>query len=153
MLKMVEELPPIAFYFNVALGASSGTLDASFQEVSGIESEITTEEYNEPGENRYIRKLPTGVSHPNLVLKRGIAPLSSPLVQWCKIVFDTGLAEPIEPRSILVMLMNESGLPIRTWSFANAYPVKWSIDSLNSTGNEVAIESIELRYNYSNRLA
>jgi phage tail-like protein len=147
-----DEYPPSAFYFKLAFSATGGISDTSFQEVSGIESELKTEEYVELGENRYVHKLPTGESHPNLVLKRGIAPLTSPLVIWCRSVFEGSFAVPIVPMPVVVMLMNENKIPIRTWSFANAYPVKWSIDSFNSTKNEVAIETIELSYNYSNRM-
>jgi len=48
--------------------------------------------------------------------------------------------------------MNEDKIPIRAWSFANAFPVKWDVESFNSTKNEVAIEKIVLNYTYSNRL-
>ena len=147
-----SDYPPSAFYFRVAFSATLGMSDTAFQDVSGIESSIETENYIEGGENRYVHKLPKGVSHPNLVLKRGIAPMTSPLVVWCRSVFEASFAVPVVPMPILVMLMNHSKFPIRTWSFANAYPVKWSIDSFNSTKNEVAIETIELSYNYSNRL-
>ncbi|TPW15554.1 MAG: hypothetical protein FD130_1178, partial [Halothiobacillaceae bacterium] len=38
------------------------------------------------------------------------------------------------------------------WTFANAYPVSWEVESFSSTKNEVAIEKLELSYNYSNRM-
>ena len=67
-----SDYPPTAFYFRVAFAATMGMSDTSFQDVSGIESSIETEPYVELGENRYVHKLPKGVSHHNLVLKRGI---------------------------------------------------------------------------------
>ena len=33
------------------------------------------------------------------------------------------------------------------WSFTGIYPMKWEIDAFNSTKNDVAIETISLRYN------
>jgi phage tail-like protein len=51
------------------------------------------------------------------------------------------------------MLLNERSIPVATWSFSNAYPVHWEIESLNSMKNEVAIEKIELSYSYSIREA
>jgi phage tail-like protein len=48
--------------------------------------------------------------------------------------------------------MNEDRLPIRAWSFANAYPVKWEVENFGSTKNEVVIEKIVLSYTYSNRI-
>ena len=144
--------PPSAFYFKVVFAATLGLSDTSFQEVSGISSKMETEPFEEGGENRYVHALPKGVSHPNLVLKRGIARITSPLVVWCRAVLETGFAVPVVPMPMLVMLVGASKLPIRTWSFANAYPVNWEVDTFNSTKNEVAIETIELSYSYSNRL-
>ena len=143
---------PSAFYFKVAFSATAGMSDTSFQEVSGISSEIETEPYSEGGENRYVHQLPKSVKHPKLVLKRGIAEMKSPLVEWCRAVFEGDFSEPIAPMSVVVYLMNENKVPIRGWSFANAYPVNWEVESFNSTKNEVAIEKIELNYNYSNRV-
>ena len=74
-----NDYPPSAFYFKVVLSATAGMSDTSFQEGSGISSEVTTEGVSEGGENRYLHKLPKGVTHSNLELKRGIAsrpPLS-----------------------------------------------------------------------------
>ncbi len=147
-----DEYQPSAFYFKVAFSATAGMSDTSFQEVSGISSEIKTEPYVEGGENRYVHQLPKSVEHPKLVLKRGIAKVTSPLVMWCRSVFEGDFAIPIVPMSMMVLLMNENKTPIRAWSFANAYPVKWEVDSFNSGKNAVAIEMIELNYNYSNRV-
>ena len=145
------QYPPSAFSFKLVFARFPG-FDTSFQEVSGIGSEITFKEVIEGGENRFVHRLPTSVKHPMLTLKRGIASLKSPLVIWCKSVLEGDFAAPISPRSLLVFLLDENQAPLRGWSFKNAYPVKWEIDSFNSTKNEVAIETIELSYNYSNRI-
>ncbi len=50
----------------------------------------------------------------------------------------------IERRDLTISLLNEEHEPIVTWKVKNAYPCKVEGPSLNSTGNEVAIESIEL---------
>ena len=143
---------PAAFYFSVRFSATGELSDTSFQEVSGISSELETESYTEAGENRFTYLLPTAVKHTRLILKRGIANMTSPLVQWCRAVMDDELAQPIQTMSILVSLMNEDEIPIRTWSFIDAYPIKWTVDPFNSTKNAVAIETIELFYKYLDRL-
>jgi phage tail-like protein len=148
----MNEYPPSAFYFQVDFFSPYGKGDTSFQEVSGISSEMETEEVVEGGENRYVHRLPKSVKHPKLVLKRGIATMNSPLVTWCKSVLEAGFIASIIPLPLLVFLLNEDKVPIRAWGFANAYPVKWEVDPFNSTKNEVAIEKIELSYTYSNRL-
>jgi len=146
-----ELYPPSAFYFKLVFAATPEQ-DTSFQEVSGIGSEIDFQETVEGGENRFVHRLPKGVKHPLLSLKRGIADINSPLVKWCIAVLEGEFAKPIEPREVKVYLLDENHDPLRGWSFANAYPVKWEIDSFNSTKNEVAIETIDLSYNYSNRI-
>jgi phage tail-like protein len=143
--------PPSAFYFKVVF-SNAKNADSAFQEVSGISSEISTEDVIEGGENRYVHKLPTGVKHGNLELKRGIALLSSPLVVWCKSVMEKSFITRIRPQTIIVFLLNEKAEPIRGWKFVNAFPVKWEVESFNSTKNEVAIEKITLSYNASRRL-
>jgi phage tail-like protein len=148
----MNSYPLPAFHFKVAIGPLLIGPDTSFQEVSGIGSKIDTEPVVEGGENRYVHQLPKGVTHDPLVLKRGIAKINSPLVIWCKSVLEAGFIVPIVPMTVMVFLLNENKIPVRSWSFANAYPVNWEVESFNSTKNEVAIEKIELRYNYSNRI-
>jgi phage tail-like protein len=142
--------PLPAFYFKVVFTAFRGS-DTSFQEVRGIGAEMQTEEVTEGGENRFVHRLPGTVRHPQLELKRGIAPFNSPVVTWCRSVLDNGYTNLITPSLVTVYLLNEFGAPVRGWSFANAYPVKWEIDDFKSTKNDVAIETIVLSYTYSNR--
>ena len=78
--------------------------------------------------------------------------MTSPLVLWCRSIFEGDFTEPITPMSVLVSLMNENKIPVRVWSFSNAYPVNWDVENFNSTKNEVAIEKIELSYNASSRV-
>lgn len=147
-----DEYQPSAFYFKVVFSATLGLTDTSFKEVSGISKEIITEDVAEGGENGFVHKLPKAVKHPRLVLKRGIAPITSPLVIWCKSIMDGELNMPICSMPIMVYLMNENKIPIRGWAFTNAYPVKWDVESFGSLKNEVAIESIEFEYQSSSRI-
>jgi phage tail-like protein len=151
---LAERLYPLpAFYFKVIVTGLNGS-DTSFQEVRGIGSEIETEDVVEGGENRFVHRLPKGVKHPQLELKRGITTMSSPLITWCRSVLDNSFSSPpgsppIGPKAVVVQLLDEGGNPVRAWSFENAYPVKWEIDDFKSTKNEVAIETIVLSYTFS----
>ena len=53
---------------------------------------------------------------------------------------------------VQVHLIGGDKVPVRSWAFSNAYPVSWEVDGFNSTKNEVAIETIELRYSYLSRI-
>jgi phage tail-like protein len=153
MVNLLGRYPQPAFYFTVFFGMKSGVIDTSFQEVSGIGPEIETEEIREGGENRFFHRLPKAKKHPRLVLKRGVALIDSPLVHWCKGFLEGDFSQPFVPSQVTVCLLNEISIPVATWSFAQAYPVHWEVESFNSTKNEVAIEKIELSYSYSTREA
>lgn len=145
------DYPLPAFYFKVVFGGLTGNTDTSFQEVRGIGAEIETEEVQEGGENRFVHRLPKAVKHPQIELKRAIAPLDSPVVQWCRKTLENGWSEPIRTSLVTIDLLDSEGKAVRTWSLADAYPVKWEVDDFKSTKNEVAIETIVLSYTYSNR--
>jgi phage tail-like protein len=146
-----SDYPLPAFHFSVVFTKFPG-MDTAFQEVSGIGSEIDIQEVVEGGENGFVHRLPKGIKHPLLVLKRGIADATSILAHWCKDVLEGEFIEPIQTRDITVFLLDQNQVPVRGWEFTNTYPVKWEIDSFNSTKNEVAIETIELSYNSSKRI-
>ena len=149
---LVGAYPPSAFYFKVVFGSLPLLADTSFQEVSGMNAEVETEEVAEGGENRYVQRLPKGVKHPPLELKRGMASVLSPLVRWCRQVMEGEFATPLQAVPLTVYLMNAEKFPIRAWLFADAFPIKWEVEAFNSTKNEVAIEKIVLSYSYSYRI-
>ncbi len=146
------DYPPAAFNFKVVFAATSGMFDTSFQDVSGIKATVETEPYNELGENNHVLQLPKAPTYSNLVLKRGIADMKSPLVKWCRSIFEGNFSSPINSMLVQVHLIGGDKVPVRSWAFSNAYPVSWEVDGFNSTKNEVAIETIELRYSYLSRL-
>ncbi len=147
---MDEFYPPVAFYFKLSIEGASG--DASFKEVSGISMEMDTEEIAEGG-NSYKHRVPTSVKFSNLVLKRGLVPKDSEVVQWCLDTFGSGLSSGIQPKTITVSLLDEEANPLNTWSFSNAWPVKWSVSDLNSMNNEIVIETLEFAYSYFEKVS
>jgi len=150
-MALFDPHPLPAFHFRVTIMGNLLT-DTSFQEVDGLVSKMETESVAEGGQNLYQHQLPKGVSHQNLVLKRGIALIASPLVIWCKSVLEGGMAKPISPKPIQVQLLNQLHLPVRLWNASHAYPVNWTVEAFNATKNEVAIERIELAYNELTRV-
>lgn len=136
----------VAFHFALEFTPGGPGVDAAFQEASGIGAEMETEAYREGGENRFVYQLPKGVKNPRLALKRGVAPMASPLVAWCRKTLEGGLVERIETRQVHLSLLDREGQALRKWAFASAYPVQWSVDELRSNKNELALEKIELVY-------
>jgi phage tail-like protein len=144
--------PPRSFCF--ALAFEDSDIDASFQEISGLKTELTTEEVEEGGVNRFVHRLPLRTKYSNLIMKRGVVRTKSPLADWLDIGFAGNFAATlVDPRTIVVMLLDMWRRPIVAWTLFGAYPVSWDHSALNSTGNDLLIETIELSCNWVKRKA
>ena len=119
--------------------------DTFFQEVSGISAKLDYDELKPLGSNGEIYYRPNSVTFPNLVLKRGLAPLTSEILHWC-LRNVNAMENRIEVKNVVVTLMSFSFLPVMSWTFYNAIPVEWSVSDFNATKSELAIETIELKY-------
>lgn len=137
--------PPLGFRFGVfffAGGAIPNSLDFRFKKVSGIGSTISTHTLNEGGQNLYSHKLPERVQYDNLILERGLATGSLLAAE-----FNVAMSLfKFAPSNVLVTLLNESAIPVSSWLFMTAYPVKWTVSSLDAESNSVVIETMELTY-------
>ena len=121
--------------FIVNLGEGS----IGFQEVIIPDSEVGTIEYRDGSDVLpNVRKMPGLVKYSNLVLKRGI--INSVLYDW----FKQTKQGKTERRDITVSLLNEDKEPVVTWKMKNCWPTKYSGPTLNSTANEVVIETLEI---------
>jgi phage tail-like protein len=87
------------------------------------------------------RKLVGLMKFSNIVLKRGITQ-DMDLWKWRKLVMDGKIAEA--RRNGAIILIDGEGNDAARWEFRDAWPVKLSGPSLNATGNDVAIETLEL---------
>jgi len=142
---MATIYPPVSFHFKVEFtGISTQEADIQFQSVAGLSVDIETEEFAEGGENRFKHKFPVRTKFPNLVLKRGMMT-DSKLIEWCRDAIESFQFAPID---LTVKLLNEEHEPLVTWNVVHAYPVKWNVSDLNAEENKIAIETIELAYNY-----
>ncbi len=140
------DYPLTGFHFKVEfMGVDDLTdNDIRFQEVSGLSSEIGTEDVKEGGENRFTHKLPLPAVYPNLVLKRGMMK-NTGLVTWFRNAIENFDFKPV---MLKVSLLNEEHNPVMSWNFVNAYPVKWSVSDLDATKNEVVVDTVEITYQY-----
>jgi phage tail-like protein len=142
--------PPAAFCFDLSFDGSGA--DASFQEISGLKVEWTSEEVEEGGQNRFVHKLPLRVRHSNLVLKRGVALQQSPLSAWLKTSFrGSFVAQPAQTKNVVVKLLDGRKRPLVKWSLTGAYPVSWDHSPLNSTESSLLVETMELSCRFFER--
>lgn len=147
---MPSYYPPVGFHFRVEFDfLKPDSNDARFQEVSGLNTELGIEEISEGGENRYSHRLPTRGKFANLILKRGLLN-DSELIDWCKDAIENFT---FEPTTVNVTLLNEEHQPMGdTFSFINAWPVKWSVSDFKAQENSIVVETLELSYSYFKRI-
>ena len=138
------DYPSVGFYFQVKVDDET----YSFKEVSGITSEVTTEEITEGGENRFRFRVPTHVKYNNLELKRGLVPKNSNLIIWLNETIQQGFSNKTKTKTVDISLLNEERAIVMAWKFMKAWPVACNFAFLDSMHNEILIESISLSYNY-----
>ncbi len=129
--------PYMAYSFVVEI---EGLIIGGFTEVTGLESEIELESYQEGGVNGYIHQFPRRTRYPNLVLSHGLTDIDS-LWRWYK----AATAGNIQLKNGTIMLLNRQQIPMMWWNFKNAYPVKWVGPQFNASNTTaVAVERLEL---------
>jgi len=141
---MTTYYPPWGFYYKVEFSISKDTNDARFQTVSGLSVEYDYESFKEGGENRFEHKLPVRTKYADMVLKRGMLT-DSGVVKWLLAAFRD---REFSPADMSVILMNEKGVPLRTWNIAHAIPKKWLVTDFNANESSIVIETMELTYRY-----
>ncbi len=137
--------PPLSFRFSVVFltrGLVPNVIDTLWESVSGLGQTVETTTINEGGQNLYTQNLPTGVSHETLVLKRGLATLS-PLVYEFIYSFSSF---NFYASQVMVSLIDPTNIPVSTWLFFKAYPLKWSVSDLDANSNTVVMETMEFSY-------
>lgn len=142
--------PPAAFSFQVTVieqGAPNADIGGHFQEVSGIDASLDTEDTAEAGQTRFTPRLPTAAKHPNLVLKRGAIRRKSLLADWAQGSLESPLGAAIATKTVQVRLLNSEGSPVIAWKLVNAYPVRWTVAPLQPTDDTIVVETLELSYN------
>jgi phage tail-like protein len=127
------------FHFLIEWGGTK----IGFSEASGLE--VTTEliEYRDGASPEYSKiKMPGMQSYSNITLKRGIFQGDNEFYDW----WNTVALNTIERRDLIISLLNESHEPVVVWKVKNAWPLKVQSTDLNATGNETAIETMEIAH-------
>lgn len=137
---MANNVYPIpAFHFKVEWGGKN----VGFSEVTGLSQEVQIIEYRDGNSPDYSTiKMPGLKKFPNIVMKRGIAAKDNDFFKW----LNTIKLNTVERRDLTISLLNENHEPVMVWKAHNAMPVKIDGGTLKASGNEVAVETIELAH-------
>jgi phage tail-like protein len=139
---MSEPMYPLpSLHFEVSWGDSNNTVN--FSEVSGLTLESEPIEYRGGADiTLTVQKIPGLRKYGNVTMKRGILAKENGFWDW----WNTIRSGTVLRRSVTISLLNEEHKPVMTWKIANAWPVKVEGPSLNATGNEIAIETLEFAH-------
>jgi phage tail-like protein len=111
-----------------------------FTQATGLTAQVDVLEYLEGGRNDMVHKLPSRIKQGNITLKRGVTTEGA-LLAWFK-----ATVVKVQPTDLTIKLYDSASQPQRTWSFAQAYPVKWTVSDLNAGGNEIMTETLEIAH-------
>jgi phage tail-like protein len=134
-----ERKDPFRGYnFKVEVG---GITRAGFREASGLDSSQDPVEYREGVDKLTARKLPGLNKYSNISLKWGVTD-DAELWAWRKKSIDG----TVERKNGSIVLCDDKGEEKVRWNFVEGWPTKWTGPSFNATGNEVAIETLEIAH-------
>jgi phage tail-like protein len=119
----------------------AGELAGGFAEVGGLTAEGSPVDYREGRGGQQSVDRPVALrKQARLTLRRGVA--NRRLWDWY-----TGLSKGRhDPREIRITMLDESRKPVRRWRITNASITKIASPTLNASGNEIPIESIEITH-------
>jgi len=127
-----------SFNFKVEI---DGITRAGFRECSGLDASQDPIEYREGTDALTQRKMPGLTKYSNITLKWGMSD-DTELWDWRK----KAIAGKVERKNGSIVLLDESGEEKLRWNFREAWAIKWTGPSFNATGNEVAIETLEITH-------
>jgi phage tail-like protein len=140
----LRERPYSAFNFLVKLGddADPSSVQAGFQEVSGLSFEVTVQEYR-PGNYRENSPMKVTGTHKvgDVTCKRGLIGALD-LYEWIGQVRD---GSQDARRTVVIQLQNEEHTAVvMEWKLTNTTIIKYTGPSFNGKGTDVAIEEVVL---------
>ena len=116
-------------------------------EIDGVGSFVFTEVESLGSESEVVEtlegglKFPRRVRFPNVTLRRGLTT-DRMLWDWRQAVVEGRSYR----REVVIALLDDAGRPVLCWRLHGAWPAKWELSELDSSKNEVAIETVELAY-------
>jgi phage tail-like protein len=125
------------FYVEIA-----SEIKASFTECSGLGMTIDKDVYFEGGVNNQQRIFLKQTKFNDVTLKRGITD-DLYFWGWVHEVLETTAKKRL---NVNILLFNQAGETMQTWTLIGAIPVGWKASSLQANSNTVAIEELTLAY-------
>jgi phage tail-like protein len=132
-----DKWPIPKFHFSVEWDGNV----VSCQEVSGLKFTTDMIEYRYGDDQTFIKKKIPGLKKfDNITIKKGVFEDDKRFFEWWKDV----QANKERRVDMVVSLLDEEHNPVMTWTIAKAFVLTLTSPDLNSTSNEIAVETIEI---------
>ena len=119
-----------------------------FREVHGLSLTVGVQEVREGGQNGFVHKLPSQMSWPNLVFRRGVTN-SDALFEWVGKSSGEGFAannNKLQRCTGAVTVVSSTGARLRSWEIDGAFPVRWAGPDLDATRSDPLEEELEVAH-------
>ncbi len=124
-------------HFKVSVpGLTIGT----FRECHGLSMEFDVFEWAEGGNNEFVHHLPGRMRYPYLTLSSGMTD-DLAMQQW---FWKT--REQAELKEVTIELQTQDAQTKRAWTFADAFPVRWTGPSIAADASALSTESLEIAH-------
>ncbi len=129
--------PYRAYNFKLDLG---GVVEGHFTACDGLNIKVDAIKYRPGGAQHVVHRLAGRIDYGDITLRYGLTS-STVLWDW----FNKSMFGNPERRNISIVLLDSDGITeVLRWSLLEAWPSEWKGASLDSTGREIAIESLTI---------
>lgn len=115
-----------------------------FHEANGIEWSVSTESFQEGGNNHYQVNLIGQGSFKPLVLKRGMLATDTEFFSW--LMEQMNPASPYVRRQMTIDVLDTTGDTLYTYDFEGAFLTRYKGPVLNASQSGIAFEEMEICY-------
>jgi phage tail-like protein len=134
----------LAMRFTVSVG---GLNLGAWSACKGLKADFKPQRFREQGNPMFEKVLYGEISYPPIVLERAMRADQSAAVQtWLTAQLRSWMTDPsgYKPSNATIVLLDNAGKEVVTWTLRRVYPSAWTGPTLNSMQSAVAIESLEL---------
>ena len=112
----------------------------TFRECDGLSMEFDVFEWAEGGNNEFIHHLPGRVRYPYLTLKGGLTE-NKAMQEWFE-----KTREKAELKEVTIELRTQDGQSNRSWTFADAFPIRWTGPRIAAESHGMGNETLEIAH-------
>lgn len=124
--------------FRIKIDDITGDVNQGFTRVSGVVSQSEPMEFMH-GVDPYVRKAPGRANFEDMTIERVYNGIDA-FYQWRETIEQGSIVR----RDVTIELLKPDGSVVRTTKCINAYPSRWELPEMDTSGSSGAVERITL---------